>query len=159
MIIGTCFVDQIRDSECSWCFQHVIKITSTEYVSQTSHTCFQHICTHARSHAPSIPQQTFCCFLCLSLLVVISLCFLKLRTAGKKITKIRNRKGVQSSRRVMCHAAFRRQGVDKGVLCTAKTYNCSRLDKHLIQKLGSSSQKENDSDTNGAVLDPDPGHR
>ena len=39
-------------------------------------TCFQHICTHTRSHAPSIPQQTFCCFLCLSLLVVISLCFL-----------------------------------------------------------------------------------
>ena len=36
-------------------------------------TCFQHICTHTRSHAPSIPQQTFCCFLCLSLLVVISL--------------------------------------------------------------------------------------
>ena len=33
-------------------------------------TCFQHICTHTRSHAPSIPQQTFCCFLCLSLLVV-----------------------------------------------------------------------------------------
>ena len=25
-------------------------------------TCFQHICTHTRSHAPSIPQQTFCCF-------------------------------------------------------------------------------------------------
>ena len=39
-------------------------------------TCFQHICTHTRSHAPSIPQQTFCCLLCLSLLVVISLCFL-----------------------------------------------------------------------------------
>ena len=38
--------------------------------------CFQHICTHTRSHAPSIPQQTFCCFLCLSLLLVISLCFL-----------------------------------------------------------------------------------
>ena len=34
-------------------------------------TRFQHICTHTRSHAPSIPQQTFCCFLCLSLLVAI----------------------------------------------------------------------------------------
>ena len=38
-------------------------------------TCFQHKCTHTRSHVPSIPQQTFCCFLCLSLLAVISLYF------------------------------------------------------------------------------------
>ena len=40
-------------------------------------TCYyQHICMHTRSHAPSIPQQAFCCVLCLSLLVVISLCSL-----------------------------------------------------------------------------------
>ena len=37
-------------------------------------TCFQHICTHTRSHAPSIPQQTFCCFLCLSLFLLLFLC-------------------------------------------------------------------------------------
>ena len=30
-------------------------------------TCIQHICTHTRSHAPSITEQIFCCFLCLSL--------------------------------------------------------------------------------------------
>ena len=35
-------------------------------------TCFQHKCTHTRSHAPSIPQQTFCCFLRLSLLAASS---------------------------------------------------------------------------------------
>ena len=37
-------------------------------------TCFQHMCTHTRSHAPSIPQQTFCCFLCLSLFLLLFLC-------------------------------------------------------------------------------------
>ena len=38
-------------------------------------TCIQHVCTHTRSHAPSIPQQTFCCFyvyLFLSLFLFVS---------------------------------------------------------------------------------------
>ena len=39
-------------------------------------TCFQHICTHTRSHAPSIPQQTFWCFLCLFLLLFLCVFFL-----------------------------------------------------------------------------------
>ena len=47
-------------------------------------TCIQHICTHTRSHDPSIPQQTFCCFLYLIFSVFSSVCI--------KIINLKNHK-------------------------------------------------------------------
>ena len=42
-------------------------------------TCIQHIRTHTRSHAPSIPQQSFCCFFYLK--------YIKLKQKKKKKKK------------------------------------------------------------------------
>ena len=64
-------------------------------------TCFQHICTHTRSHAPSIPQQTFCCFLCLSLLVAISLCFLLYVEMTSSFAAAKKKKKKNSIRKVL----------------------------------------------------------
>ena len=54
---------------------HTLGVCTHPYTGACAHVIL-HICTHTRSHAPSIPQRTFCCFLCLSLPAVISMCFL-----------------------------------------------------------------------------------
>ena len=35
---------------------------SSQHAPVHRRTCIQHICMRTRSHAPSIPQQTYCCF-------------------------------------------------------------------------------------------------
>ena len=53
-----------------WFFPHIF---GRMHAPVHRRTCIQHIRTHTRSHAPSIPQQSFCCFFYLKYISVLKL--------------------------------------------------------------------------------------